>query len=38
MGVDPVTEKMLENADAWMELKGPKIVVVDDELNSGISR
>lgn len=31
--VDPVTEEMLEKADAGMELKGPKILVVDDELN-----
>jgi len=31
--VDPATEKMLENADARMELKEPKILVVDDERN-----
>lgn len=29
--VDPATEKMLENADGMIELKGPKILVVDDE-------
>jgi serine phosphatase RsbU (regulator of sigma subunit) len=28
---DPATEKMLENADGMMDLKGPKILVVDDD-------